>query len=157
MPRLISKNSHLNYFLNPYRVCVLSFVLFLFITFCCYALQIENPKYAWQVSVTLTLFYAMSVSVLHTISDDLKVSWQKSIIGYFAYIIPSQLVAWGVSGISFGELGTFRMIYIVVTICFIIFMVIATAVRQLVEFTEAKDREKERRERIKKNQQNRRL
>lgn len=93
----------------------------------------------WTISVAGALFFAVFNSVFSLSSDDVNAYWSKSSIGYIILSLVGALMAWGFSGLSINEAGTYKWILIVVTISYLVFMSIIGFMRVIVTFAQREE------------------
>ncbi|MDO8971491.1 MAG: hypothetical protein Q7U74_12430, partial [Saprospiraceae bacterium] len=65
--------------------------------------------------------------------------WGASIYSYLALAFCTSMAAWGFSGIPLRDAGSYRWIYIVVTIGFIVFLSMVNMMKIIVKFAEKEE------------------
>ena len=65
--------------------------------------------------------------------------WGASIYSYLGLALCTSLSAWGFSGIPLSEAGSYRWIYIVVSIGFLIFLSMVNIMKVIVRFAEKEE------------------
>lgn len=95
--------------------------------------------YAWSIGAALMLFFAMMNSLLSLRADSFVKYWGASIYSYMALGLGTSLAAWGFSGIPLNDAGSYRWIYIVVTVGFIVFLSMVNVMKAIVRYAEKEE------------------
>ena len=95
--------------------------------------------FPWSIGAALTLFYAMMNSLLSLRADSFVKYWQASMYSYMALALGTGLLAWGFSGVPIGDAGSYRWIYLVVSIGFIVFLTMVNFMKIIVNFAEKEE------------------
>jgi hypothetical protein len=98
-----------------------------------------EPLFAWSIGAALMLFYALMNSLLSIRAVSFVKYWGASIYSYLALAFCTSMAAWGFSGIPLREAGSYRWIYIVVTIGFIVFLSMVNMMKIIVKFAEKEE------------------
>lgn len=98
-----------------------------------------DPLFPWSIAAAFMLLFALVNSLLSLRADSFTKYWGVSMYSYMGLAFCNALVAWLFSGISIGNAGSYRWIYIVVTIGFIVFLTLVNTVRRIVEFAEREE------------------
>ncbi len=103
--------------------------------------QPENadPLFCWSIGGAFLLFFAMMNSILSLRADSFMRYWQASMYSYTLLALGSALVAWGLSGIPIKEAGSYRWIYLVISIGFIVFLTMVNFMKAIVKFAEKEE------------------
>jgi len=65
--------------------------------------------------------------------------WQGSMYSFLAVALGTSMVSWGISGIPIGEAGSYRWIYLVVSVGFIIFLTMVNFMKIIVKYAEKEE------------------
>jgi hypothetical protein len=95
--------------------------------------------FPWSIATAFMLLYAIINSVLSLNADSFVKYWGQSIYSYMALAVLNGLVAWGLSGISIGEAGSYKFIYLVVTFGFLVFLSLVNFMKRIVQFAEKEE------------------
>ncbi|MEZ4918315.1 MAG: hypothetical protein R2792_04335 [Saprospiraceae bacterium] len=95
--------------------------------------------FPWSIATAFMLLYAIINSVLSLNADSFGKYWGQSIYSYMALAVLNGLVAWGLSGISIGEAGSYKFIYLVVTFGFLVFLSLVNFMKRIVQFAEKEE------------------
>jgi uncharacterized membrane protein len=70
---------------------------------------------------------------------DTRKYWQDSMTSFIALGLVSMLIAWLLSGTSLGKAGSFRWIYTVLVIGYLVFISMMSFLKRIVTFAEQED------------------
>lgn len=101
----------------------------------------SKPDSPWIVMTTFILFYSIANSVLSLRAENLNTYWAKSIISFVAILVCSAIGATLLSGLSIDEAGSFRWLFIVLTVGYLVFLSIMRLVKAIVEYAIKQDDE----------------
>lgn len=99
----------------------------------------QDPLFPWSIAAAFMLLFALVNSLLSLRADSFTKYWGASMYSYMGLAFCNAFVAWLFSGISIGNAGSYRWIYIVVTFGFIVFLTLVNTVRRIVEFAEREE------------------
>ncbi|HAD11667.1 MAG TPA: hypothetical protein DCF33_04425 [Saprospirales bacterium] len=95
--------------------------------------------YAWSIGAAFMLFFALMNSLLSLKAPSFVKYWGISIYSYIGLGLGTSLLAWGFSGIPLKEAESYRWIYIVVTVGFIVFLTLVNLMKVIVKFAEKEE------------------
>lgn len=95
--------------------------------------------YAWSIGAAFMLFFALMNSLLSLKAPSFVKYWGVSIYSYIGLGLGTSLLAWGFSGIPLKEAESYRWIYIVVTVGFIVFLTLVNLMKVIVKFAEKEE------------------
>lgn len=98
-----------------------------------------SERFPWMCAAAFMLFFAMFNSVFALSSVSINKYWGKSIYSFIGLAGLAGLTAWLTSSLTISEAGSFRWIYIVVTIGYMIFLSMVTMMRTIVEFAQREE------------------
>jgi len=101
-------------------------------------LEMSN-RFPWMIAAAFLLFFAMLNSVFSLSSKSMMRYWGRSVYCFMGLAVLSGLTAWLFSGLTIGEAGSYRWIFIVVTIGYLIFLSIVTFMRNIVDFAQKEE------------------
>ena len=102
-------------------------------------LLITDSLYAWSISAAFSLLFAILNSLMSLRADNFAKYWGRSIYAYLGSAFAMGLAAWLFSGIPLREAGTYRSIYIVVTVGFVVFLVMVNFMKKIVRYAEREE------------------
>lgn len=106
-----------------------------------------EPLFAWSIAAAFMLLYAMLNSLMSLRSDSFTKYWGRSMYSYLGLALCSGSAAWVFSGIPLRDAGTYRWIYIVVTVGFLVFLSMVNFMKKIVQFAEREEWNEPRRKR----------
>jgi hypothetical protein len=95
--------------------------------------------YAWSIGAAFMLFFALMNSLLSLKAPSFVKYWSASIYSYLGLGFGTSMLAWGFSGITLSNAGSYRWIYIVVTVGFIVFLTLVNLMKIIVKFAEKEE------------------
>lgn len=95
--------------------------------------------FAWSIASAFTLFFALMNSLLSIKATSFVRYWGASVYSYLALALGTSIAAWGFSGIPLREAGSYRWIYIVVTVGFLVFLSMVNLMKIIVQFAEKEE------------------
>ncbi len=99
----------------------------------------EPSLFAWEVSFTVLLLFAVSNSILSLASKDHNRYWLTSLISYVVLAFFGGLLADFISGVSMDEAGHFRWLYLVFTFGYLVLLTIVSSMRKIIEIAQRQD------------------
>ncbi len=95
--------------------------------------------FPWSIATAFLLLYAVFSSLMSlTATSGLKY-WGRSVYGFAGLALADGVAAWLTSGLSLGEAQSYRWIYVVIAICFLVFLSIVNLMRKIVSFAEKEE------------------
>jgi hypothetical protein len=98
-----------------------------------------EPLFAWSIAAAFMLLFALLNSLMSLRADSFLKYWGRSVYSYMGLALCTGLAAWLFSGIPLREAGTYRWIYIVVTIGFLVFLSMVNLMKKIVRFAEREE------------------
>ena len=98
-----------------------------------------HPRFPWMTAAAFMLFFAMFNSVFSLSSKNMMKYWGKSIYSYLGLAAASGMVAYLFSSIPIGEAGSYRWIYFVLTIGYLVFLSMMAFMRRVVDFAQREE------------------
>lgn len=99
----------------------------------------SDGLFPWSIATAFTLFFAVMNSLLSLRAESFAKYWQASMYSYAALAFGSGLLAWAFSGIPVGAAGSYKWIYIVVSIGFLVFLSMVNFMKIIVKFAEKEE------------------
>lgn len=128
--------------ITPFVQAGISIVLGLFFMLGCLIFESSfelRPEKPWVFASTFLIFYSIFNVILSLGAKNAERYWTLSIIGFVLSVLALGLLAYLVSGLGINEAGSFRWIFIVVAISYLVFMSIVRAMKGIVEFAEREE------------------
>jgi hypothetical protein len=99
-----------------------------------------DPERTWTIATSLLLLFAVFVSVMLLNTEKrLQSYWNQSMIAFMGLAMANAFLATAISGKSISEAGSFKFLYLVVTIGFLVFISIVNIARKIVNFAEREE------------------
>jgi drug/metabolite transporter (DMT)-like permease len=95
--------------------------------------------FPWISAAAFLLVFALFNSIFSLASDNMLKYWGKSIYSFLGLAVASGLLAYLFSSLSIDEAGSYRWIFIVLTIGYFIFLGMMAFMRRIVEFAEREE------------------
>ena len=99
----------------------------------------SDPNSPWIITTSFVLFYAIFSSIFSLRSDQLNLYWRDAIFGFLGLCFLSIMASQLLSGIGMEEAGSFRWLYVVLAIGYLVFLVIVRLMRKIVEIAIRQD------------------
>lgn len=106
-----------------------------------------DPLFAWSVATAFMLLFAVLNSLLSISAANALRYWRDSMYSYTGLAALNALSAWGASGISIGNAGSYKWIYFVITFSFLVFLSMVNLMKRIVRFAEREEWNQPRRKR----------
>ncbi|MDX1479407.1 MAG: hypothetical protein R3301_16950 [Saprospiraceae bacterium] len=98
-----------------------------------------EPRSTWIIMTAFVLFFALFNSVLSLRTKNMNKYWSRSIMCFVGLIAVSVLASTILSGVSMDEAGTFRWLFVVLTIGYLVFLVIVRLMKRIVDIAIRQD------------------
>lgn len=99
----------------------------------------SDPLFAWSIGSALMLFFAMMNSLMSLRAESFTKYWGASMYSYIGLAFATSFAAKLFSGISLQDAGSYRWIYIVVTVGFVVFLTMVNLMKIIVKFAEKEE------------------
>lgn len=101
-------------------------------------MDISN-RFPWMTTAAFMLFFAMFNSVFSLSAKNMNKYWGRSIYSFMGLAVLSGLMAYLFSSLSISEAGSYRWIYFVLTLGYLVFLSMVTFMRKIVEFAQKEE------------------
>ena len=99
----------------------------------------NDPTTFWTVAATFVLFFAIFNSLFSLSTSNMDQYWTKSMLSFVGLAAISGGAAWLLSGVALDDAGSYRWIFIVLTIGYLVFLSIMGAMRSIVDFAQKEE------------------
>jgi hypothetical protein len=96
-------------------------------------------RFYWLTTTAFLLFFSVFNSIASLASEDGIKFWGRSMYSYMGLAVTSGLLAWGFSGISIFDAGSYSWLFKVVTVVYIVFMTMVRTMKIIVEFAQKEE------------------
>jgi hypothetical protein len=97
---------------------------------------VVSNRWPWLCAASFLLLFSLFNAIMSATSDNLMKYWGRSIYSFAGLAVGSGLLAWAFSGLSIGEAGSYKWIYFVVTLGYLVFLSMVAFMKQIVEFAQ---------------------
>lgn len=101
--------------------------------------DLVSSRWPWLCAASFLLFFALFNAIMSATSKDLVKYWGRSIYAFLALAVGSGLLAWGFSGLSIGQAGSYKWIFFVITFGYLVFLSMIAFMKQIVEFAQKEE------------------
>lgn len=98
-----------------------------------------SAKFPWLAAAAFLLIFSVFNAVGSVFSVDRRRYWSQSIYSFVGLAVISGLLAWGISSRSIGEAGSYRWIFTVLTVGYLVFVSIMNLARIIVDFAQREE------------------
>ena len=98
-----------------------------------------NQKFPWMTAAAFIFFFAIFNSITSLSAKDLNNYWLRSMASFGGLAIASGFMAYLFSSLTINEAGSYRWIFTVLTIGYLVFLSILGFMKRIVEFAEKED------------------
>jgi hypothetical protein len=98
------------------------------------------PRFPWLISASFLLLYALLNSIFGLQVKETNQYWQYSIYSFIGFLFASAGVAYLFSGIAIGDAASYKWIYFVLTIIYLVFISIVRLMRFIVYLAQKQDK-----------------
>lgn len=98
-----------------------------------------SNRFPWLCAASFMLFFALFNAVLSASAENTAKYWGRSIYSFMGLALASGLLAWAFSGIPIQEAGSYRWIYVVVTVGYLVFLGMIAMIKNVVNFAQKEE------------------
>ena len=98
-----------------------------------------EQRLPWTISLTFVLFFIILNVLSSLLSKDLDKYWTRSILSFVALALVAAGLAYLFSSQTMSEAGSYRWIFIVLTIGYLVFISIMGMARKIVEYAQREE------------------
>ena len=99
----------------------------------------DSPRFPWLSAASFMLFFALFNAVLSAASENMMKYWGRSLYAFMGLAVGAGLLAWGFSGLTIYEAGSYRWIYLVVTVGYLVFLSLIAVIKNVVTFAQREE------------------
>jgi len=101
---------------------------------------IEVPnRFPWMTAAVFMLCFAMFNAIFSLTVKNMVKYWGKSVYSFMGLAVLAGLLAYVFSSMSMSEAGSYRWIFIVVTVSYLVFLSMMALMRNIVEFAQKEE------------------
>ncbi len=138
----MENNSILERKIHPFKQAggIAAAVIFILLILKLSSSDSTNPTLFWEVAASGLLFYAVMNSVLSIAFEDQNFYWFYSIISFALLLLSCGGLAFLCSGVTIDEAGSFRWIFLVFTMGYIILLAIVRTMKKIITIAQREDK-----------------
>ncbi len=96
--------------------------------------------FPWSVATAFLLLYAVFSSLMSLNAEGAAMKyWGRSVYGFIGLAFANGIAAWLTSGLTLGEAQSYRWTYVIIAICFLVFLSVVNLMRRIVAFAEKEE------------------
>ncbi|MFN0016035.1 MAG: hypothetical protein ACKVU2_15940 [Saprospiraceae bacterium] len=100
---------------------------------------VGDRLFAWSVATSTLLLFAVFNSMMSLNADSSLKYWGRSVYCFIGLAFANGMAAWLFSGVTIGAAQSYRWIYIVITVGFLVFLTLVNLMRKIVSFAEKEE------------------
>ncbi len=98
-----------------------------------------EQRFPWTIAASFILFFAAGNSIMSLQSENMDKYWTRSILSFIGLAGAAGGFAYLFSSLSMNEAGSYKWIYIVLTIGYLVFLSMIGFMRKIVEFAQREE------------------
>jgi MFS family permease len=98
-----------------------------------------TPRFPWLAIGAFVMCYAIFNSIFSLSAKDPMKYWGQSVMSYLGLAFIGGAFAWLFSGLTLNEAGSFRWIFVVLSIGYLVFLSMVNLMKKIVEFAMRED------------------
>ena len=99
----------------------------------------NNPTVYWEASFAMLMIYMLFTSIWSITNKNKTTYFMYSVLGFVGVAVVTGLLARWFSGYTMDQAGSFRWLYVIFTVSYMIFMGIVGAMRKILEIVKKQD------------------
>ncbi len=141
----LNQEKFFQWIVNPYIqgiviACMIIFFVGIEAIFKWTGISEPDQNSPWITSTAMLLFYTIANSISSIKAKSLLKYWGRSITTYILLLVLGALFAYLVSGMPIDEAGSFRWLFVVLTLGYLIFLAIVQTMKRIVDIAIKQDK-----------------
>ena len=99
----------------------------------------RSNRFPWLCAASFMLFFALFNAVLSAAAPNTAKYWGRSVYSFMGLALGAGLLAWAFSGLKISEAGSYRWIYLVVTVGYLVFLSMVALIKNVVTFAQREE------------------
>lgn len=95
--------------------------------------------FPWSIATAFLLLFAVFNSLMSFNAENSMRYWGRSVYCFMASALVNGTAAWLISGVPIGAAQSYRWIYLVVTVGFLVFLTVVNLMKKIVQFAEKEE------------------
>lgn len=96
-------------------------------------------RFPWMTAAVFMLCFAVFNSVFSLSAENMMKYWGRSVYSFMGLAVTSGMLAWLFSSMTISEAGSYRWIFIVVTMSYLVFLSMMAMMRRIVDFAQREE------------------
>ncbi|MBI5915096.1 MAG: hypothetical protein HY842_06940 [Bacteroidetes bacterium] len=101
-------------------------------------MEVEQ-RFPWTVAASFLLFFATGNSLMSLLAKNADKYWGRSILSFMGLAASAGLLAYLFSSLTMNEAGSYKWIYIVLTVGYLVFLSILNFMKKIVDFAQREE------------------
>lgn len=102
-------------------------------------IEVSN-LFSWLINTSFILLFAMMNAVLSLYSDNQMKYWSYSLYSFMGFLVASGAMAFIFSGVGISEAATYKWLFFMLTIIYLVFIAIVRLMRFIVDLAQKQDK-----------------
>ncbi|MCP9235084.1 hypothetical protein [Lewinella sp. JB7] len=98
-----------------------------------------SNRFPWLCAASFMLFFALFNAVMSAAVPNTAKYWGRSLYSFMGLALGAGLLAWAFSGLTISEAGSYRWIYLVVTVGYLVFLGMISLIKNVVNFAQREE------------------
>ena len=98
-----------------------------------------SNRFPWLCAASFMLFFALFNAVLSASAKNTAKYWGRSMYSFMGLALGAGLLAWGFSGLTIRQAGSYQWIYLVVTVGYLVFLGMISLIKNVVTFAQREE------------------
>ena len=128
---------------NPIYQGIFAFISFFAFELFLLLLSAISPDFNrlnfWIMAGTILMLFALANALGILRAKKIGQYWSRSMYAYLGLLSLVTLTAWGFSGISVGNAASIQWIFVIITMCYVLFLIIVFLMKVIIEYAQRQD------------------
>lgn len=98
-----------------------------------------SNRFPWLCAASFMLFFAVFNAVMSAAASNTAKYWGRSMYSFMGLALGAGLLAWAFSGLKISEAGSYRWIYLVVSVGYVVFLGMIAIIKNVVNFAQREE------------------
>ena len=130
---------------DPLHQGIFAFIAFFLFEIIVLAISTSSPDFNklnyWIMAGTILMLFAIANAIGILQAKSMLKYWSRSMYAYIGLLVAISLVSWAFSGLSVGEAASIRWIFMIITLCYVLFLIIVFLMKVVIDYAQKQDLE----------------
>lgn len=98
-----------------------------------------EQRFPWTIAASFVLFFAAGNAVIALMSKDMEKYWSRSVMCFIGLAVLAGLAAYLFSSLGMNEAGSYKWIYLVLTVGYLVFLSMIGFMKKIVDFAQREE------------------